>query len=58
MKVMSWYCKRKEFSLKEYSNVDWVGGIHDKRCIYGAKFYLGYFLVSPSIYQLLKKIIL
>ena len=44
-----WYPKRNNFTLKAFTDVDWVGSIDDRKSTSGAAFYLGDCLVSwPS----------
>ena len=41
-----WYPKRDNFTLKAFTNADWVGSIDDRKRTSGAEFYLGDCLVS------------
>ena len=41
-----WYPKRNNFTLKAFTDVDWVGSIDDRKSTSGAEFYLGDCLVS------------
>jgi hypothetical protein len=41
-----WYPSKHSFTLKEYSDVDWVGSIDDKKSMSGGAFFLGESLVA------------
>ena len=41
-----WYPKRNKFTLREFTNADWVGSIDDRKITSRATFYLGDFFVS------------
>ena len=43
-----WYPKGNEFTLVSYTNLDWTGGIDDRKSTSGETFYLGHCLVSWS----------
>ena len=41
-----WYPKRNNYTLKEFTDVDWAGSIDDRKITSGVAFYLGDCLVS------------
>ena len=41
-----WYPEGNYFTLKEFTDADWEGSIHDRKRNSGATFYLGNCLVS------------
>jgi hypothetical protein len=41
-----WYPRKKSFSLRAYSDVDWVGCVDDRKSRSGGAFFLGESLVS------------
>ena len=41
-----WYPKGQDFTLKLFTDVDWVGSVDDRKSTSGATFFLGYCLVS------------
>ena len=43
-----WYPKGQEFTLKAFTDADWVGSVDDRKSTSGASFFLGNCLVSWS----------
>ena len=43
-----WYPKNQDFTLKEFTDVDWVGSVDDRKRTIGATLFLGNCLVSWS----------
>jgi hypothetical protein len=41
-----WYPRKDSFTLKAYSNVDWVGSVDDRKSTSGGAFFLGESLVA------------
>ena len=41
-----WYPRKKSFSLRAYSDADWVGCVDDRKSTSGGAFFLGKSLVS------------
>ena len=43
-----WYPNNQDFTLKAFTNANWVGNVDDRKITNGATFFLGNFLVSWS----------
>ena len=46
MEYVLWYPKGQDFTLKVFTNADWIGSVDDQKSTSGAAFFLGNCLVS------------